>query len=234
MVVCNLQGNRSSCGTAQDKLGWRQPRALARLGVSRRSQVFVPSGTAWSVPPRAVRRHVVLRPWGLVASWHSPRKAGHWHPLVLPSASSPSQCPGRALSKAQGQDLPSLGWGSGLGLSAASNQARLCSAPELLHRAFASLHSGLQAPAGESLGRLCQEWPLGHSQAVSHCSLCNHDLQLSALMSPLRVFVRNGPQWGLLMLEGTKGLLSYFAFTFDSESMRGWFNHVLQLSIRLH
>ena len=82
--VCSLQGHSSSCGTAQDKLCWAWPRALAGLAVPRRSQVLVPWGTAGSVPPRALRRHLVLRHWGLLAQ---PQQGWALSPLVLPSAS---------------------------------------------------------------------------------------------------------------------------------------------------
>ena len=44
-------------------------------------------------------------------------------------------------------------------------------------------------------------------------ALCNHGLQLSALISPLRAIVSNNTQWSSLILQDTSLFLCYFPFS---------------------
>ena len=85
MGVYGVQGKEAAVGQRRTTCGgdgkgcwqgWKSPREPKSV-------------SPWQspLPPRPVRRHVVLRHWGgLVASLHTPSKAGNCHPVVLHSA----------------------------------------------------------------------------------------------------------------------------------------------------
>lgn len=85
--------------------GWKSPREPKSLS---------PWVQQWSPPPRPVRSHVVLGHWwGLLASLHSPSKAGNCHTGILHSASLPHipQPQKEPRATREGQVLPSQGLG---------------------------------------------------------------------------------------------------------------------------